>query len=264
MLILVLFGAAAAVWQALMGGWHWLGSNADQVNCLVLLATAVVVFYYTLQTRLLRLQGREQLDGLEEQIRISRDSALFSALAIVHERLNRPESCARRKYLYNMFRTDLAAGASATLRGDLVAFLPDGRLKCMLLLRDLDGSIDTLRKFNKHLEGRPSGIPDINALDAVEGALRDLDIIAIPFFEGVKPAIAAAEAYKPIISKTAGELLPFVVIHKKLRGSTDPNYKRDYLHMLLKMEILAELAPGLGVTVAGLRDDLGIPAEGRG
>jgi hypothetical protein len=90
-------------------------------------------------------------------------------------------------------------------------------------------------KFNEKLSECQAPVRNINALEAVEWTLLDFDVIVLPIWLGIKPAREVAKTYKPVLERTAKEIIPFVVIHQQLRGN--PKYKMYYFYLFRELNI---------------------------
>jgi hypothetical protein len=109
------------------------------------------------------------------------------------------------------------------------------------VLGELDEDEMKHQQFTESLKEKETGIPGINALEAIEWTMNDLDMVALPFFLNVEPAKKIAEVYRSVFYATAKIILPFVAIQKKLRGEKDKPYRMPYLCLLEELGILKEL-----------------------
>ena len=75
----------------------------------------------------------------------------------------------------------------------------------------------------------------LGAMDAVDRALNDFDLLAIPVSLAVEHAKALAVAYRDPIESTAIEILPYVAIQRQLRGT--PSYRAHYISLLQEPNI---------------------------
>lgn len=164
----------------------------------------------------------------------SQNALLFTAFAAVHERLASRDSYRVRRYLNSAFPAQLLKVARAVLGAECVE-RDDGqreRLSVSWIRENIQGDPERRAQFNRLLSEEDGPDADMDALEAVEKALMDCDIIAVPLFLDKKNTYAQrlSEAYRSVLLKTGEVSLPFIAIHQQLRG--DPCYKDGFLELL--------------------------------
>jgi hypothetical protein len=113
------------------------------------------------------------------------------------------------------------------------------------VLKDLSEDKNKNLEFYQNLRAQPSSVDGVNAVEAVEWVMLDFDLVALPLYLGIESAREVAEAYRIVFEATAREILPFVAIQKKLRGTSDPKYKMHYLYLLSELKIPLQGFPAL-------------------
>lgn len=162
----------------------------------------------------------------------SRQANEFSVITSIHERLSTDRSYRMRSYLYNQFTENLVKIVLDVLGEEYVVG------KCVdvkKVVSDLKVDANKKNEFNKKLKDIQSDIAGISALEIVEFILLDFDLLAVPFYRGIKSVRDAAEAWKTVLETTAKEILPFIAIQQKLLD--DPKYKMHYLHLLRELNV---------------------------
>jgi len=112
------------------------------------------------------------------------------------------------------------------------------------VLADLEQDNSKLEEFNKRLDRQCPAVTDVTIRESVEFTLSAFDLIAVPVYMKNKAAEETARAYQPILEKTSEAILPFVAIQKQLRGSTDLEYKKHYLYLLVHLDIALQDVQG--------------------
>jgi hypothetical protein len=169
------------------------------LQTIILLATAVVIWWYTRETSKLRRAA-------ERQTKLQLDAHTFDAITRVHQLLTSPDAILRRRWLYENFEETLG-----------------NALKVHPL---------TTMAFNHALQSqaRPVAEGRYDPLENVEGVLADLNVLAISCRLGIEAADRVAKEYEPVIRKTAPFLLTFVQKQRELRK--DNMYKREYVALV--------------------------------
>jgi hypothetical protein len=205
--------------------WGWFEKNSNVLQAF----GAVALIAYTTVTYLL----------WRETVKQGRVNAFAKAHEVLADRL----SYEIRRYIYTGFAGDLVSAVQNTLK-----LQPDndtGKIDTKKVLQSLSLKPDRaiLQAFIEKLGEQSTTIKHpikdnkkVSALEAVEWALLDFDMIAVPSCMRVGAAKEVAKAYKPVLERTAEDILPFVAIQGKLRG--DPGYKEHYLRLLERLRIL--------------------------
>ncbi len=213
------------------------------INTLILAATAGIVFWYAKETKRLREAADRQVGKASEQLEDLRQANILDATETIWKVMSNPKGSQMRAYIYYDFPGDLAHAAGTHLGPEFVDGTPGmalSRVKIDKVLRDVKENPAQRTSFERQLTATvPSGKP-FTALEAVESTLRDFDIIALPVYLGVGSAKQLAAAYRSDLQRTADAVLPFVAIEKRLRGSSDPDYKKHYLKLLQQLGKLPE------------------------
>lgn len=191
------------------------------IQTIILAITAGIVLWYTMETYGLRKETVKQTK--------------FTTLTTIHERLTNRVSYEIRGYLLTNFANDLAKVTGNVLGTQYVTNKAGADRVDVDMVKSLQKDKNMLHKFNQELRACQTPVPNVNALEAVEWTLLDFDVIALPVWMGIEPAKEVAGAYKPVLERTAEEIIPFVAIHQQLRG--DPKYKMHYLYLLRELNI---------------------------
>jgi len=196
------------------------------VQTLVLIATAIIVFYYTIETQKLR--------------QVSQETATFAAIATVQERLSSELSTRRRRLLFETWQ----AFFENCIQQHLALSRPQKRDGEQLLLintimTSVKANPEQRRRFRHRFdkdtrEGNEKG-DGCSGLDIAEGLLEDSDTIALPYARGVKAALDVGKAYWPVLQETAPYLPEFVAVERALSDRLD--YKADYVALLVELGI---------------------------
>jgi len=182
----------------------------ETLQTFVLLVTAVVILWYTIETYRLRKVA-------EHQTKSQLDAHTFDAITRVCQILSNRDAIRRRRWLYENFKEDL-----------------DEALKQKPL---------TTKEFNHALQiqAKPLEGGNYDPLENVEQVLADLNVLGISCRLGIEAAGRVAEEYKPVIEKTAPFLLRFVKKQRQLRN--EPAYKREYVALLQSFDLLNKNGP---------------------
>lgn len=199
-----------------------------KIQISILVITAVIVFWYTIETHKLRKEAVRQTERLHQ-------ANAFTTLTTIHERLTNRVSYEIRGYLHTCFARDLVKVTLKVLGDNYVTNEAGTNIVDVDKVKSLQKDEDKLHEFNKELKACKTTVRNVNALEAVEWTLLDFDVIALPIWMGIKPAKEVARAYKPVLERTAKEIIPFVAIHQQLRGN--PKYKMHYLYLLRELNI---------------------------
>ncbi len=186
------------------------------LQTLVLLVTAGVVAYYTLETYRLRKAADAQLRTAQHQTKCQVDAHTFDAITRVHQLLSSPDAIRRRRWLFEYFEEDL---------------------RNALAEQGVAGG--TTQDLNRALEARSRNLQNAKYYDPlanVEGVLADLNVLGISCRLGIEAARRVAEEYEPVIRNTAPLLLPFVREQRNRRGEN--GYKREYVTLLKSLGLL--------------------------
>lgn len=206
------------------------------VQTVALIVTAIILGLYTRETYKLRKETGVQTNELQQ-------ANTFSAITRVNERLTRLKNYKIRGYLHAGFMDHLVAATREVLGLEYVSeHNKSGTVNIRKVLSDLREDSNKVVEFNTRLDLQPAlfrGVTsiDMSALDAVEQTLMHFDMIALPYSLKIESAEKLAQAYEPVLRRTASAILPFVAIQLKLRGSNDPGYKRYYLYLLERLGI---------------------------
>jgi hypothetical protein len=184
---------------------------------IILLATAVVVWWYTRETCKLRRAAQAQLRTAEHQTKLQLDAHTFDAITRVCQILSSPDAIRRRRWLYENFEEALHSAL---------------REKPL-----------TPKDFNHALWCQERALPEgmYSPLANVEGVLADLNVLGISCRLGIEAADRVAKEYEPVIRNTAPFLLPFVKKQRELRN--EPAYKREYVALLQSLDLLNKNGP---------------------
>ena len=198
------------------------------IQTIILAITAGIVLWYTIETHRLRKETVKQTEKLHQ-------ANAFTTLTAIHERLTNRVSYEIRGYLLTNFANDLAKVTTSVLGAQCVTNKAGADRVDVDKVKSLQKDKNMLHKFTKELRACQTLVPNVNALEVVEWTLLDFDVIALPIWMGIEPAKEVARAYKPVLERTAEEIIPFVAIHQQLRG--DPKYKMHYLYLLRELHI---------------------------
>ncbi len=167
----------------------------------------------------------------------SREASEFIVITEVTERLNSKNSRDRRGFLHKQ-KVQYENGIIDKVIQDLY---PDGKPPHMK--NDIAKNDFTTALSKVQLEMTPGVY--INALDAIETTLLDLDLFAVPFYMKIKSAMHATIQWKSVLEDTSKDLIGFIDIMQRVRN--DQKYKRHYLYMLhsLKIDIGSIKAPNI-------------------
>lgn len=190
------------------------------VQTIVLLLTAGVVAYYTVETYRLRAAADAQLRTAQHQTKCQMDAHTFDAVTRVHQLLSSPDAIRRRRWLYDHFKDNLRNALRPERQEPL-----------------------TTKGFNQALQSQFRDYPEgrYDPLENVEGVLADLNVLGISCRLGIEAAGRVAKEYESVISKTAPFLLPFVKKQRELRS--EPAYKREYVSLLQSLDLLDKSGP---------------------
>jgi len=189
----------------------WLGNTQADWSGLtfwVLFLTLIVLGIYTFFTRELAKQAIA--------------SNTFAALSSVHQCLSEHRTC-REHILQQTIQDELKRHIRECIPGDFIGYQGGPLTLSLESLQTI--AIDNpmcLDEFNHRLRGV--------ALEAIEQTLADFDMIALPLSLGIEAAKKLAEAYKPMLERTAEPLLAFIAVHRQLRG--EPKYREPYIQLL--------------------------------
>lgn len=201
------------------------------IQTVVLALTAVIVVWYTNETKKLRKEAEKETEAV-------RKANTFSTIVEIHRRLCDEKSYAMRQYVHATFIGALRSSVDKVLGPEyLIMKDPTQKISVERVFERLRESEKELTKFNTDLTRFKSDDGSYTALDAVERTLLDFDLIGLAVCMGIESAMKIAEAYRPVIQRTAKEILPFVAIQKQLRAGSDPEYKKHYLCLLRKLGI---------------------------
>lgn len=198
------------------------------IQTIILAITAGIVLWYTIETHKLRKETVKQTERLHQ-------ANAFATLTAIHERLTNRVSYEIRGYLLTNFANDLAKATTKVLGAHYVTNKAGAYKVDVDKLKSLSEDKNMLHKFNEELRACQTPVPNVNALEAVEWTLSDFDVIALPIWMTIEPAKEVAKAYKPVLERTAEEIIPFVAIHQRLRGNL--RYKMHYLNLLRNLYI---------------------------
>ncbi|MBW2097085.1 MAG: hypothetical protein JRI80_19690 [Deltaproteobacteria bacterium] len=227
----------------------------------ILAVTAHIVARYTRYTRRLRDEAAKQADATQQlwdeaakQTRFTQQlwNEAAKQTSITQQLLN--ETAKQTTLLRKESEADaVVSGLSRMANRDSYAwrrylhkyFIED--LKKVLEDKPKNGFKD-LEEFNERLEDVRKetplpGVEAFNPLQAVEWTLLDFHMVALPVYMGIESAWQMAEAYRPTLGRISEKILPFIEIQRELRGDSDPEYMKHYLHLLDKL--LIELPTGL-------------------
>lgn len=185
----------------------------ETLQTFVLLVTAVVILWYTIETYRLRKVA-------EHQTKSQLDAHTFDAITRVCQILSNRDAIRRRRWLYKRFEKDWQNA-----------------------LQYVEGKPPTTEVFNHALKRQFDVYPEgrYDPLENVEGVLADLNVLGISCRLGIEAAGRVAEEYKPVIEKTAPFLLRFVKKQRQLRN--EPAYKREYVALLQSFDLLNKNGP---------------------
>jgi len=186
--------------------WNFLKPDiALWVQTVVLTITAVIVLWYAWETRKLAKEAA--------------DSNTLHAVAVIGDRFTGETTQKNLRFLTSTDFWDLGFNRMKEFR-DKYRNTPEKKKNRLILLEEFTSDLrtTTLREYGT------------NCLDAIEGMLTDIEMIAIPLSLHVKAAEKLAESYRSLIERTSESLLLFVEIERELRD--DPKYRKAYVDML--------------------------------
>ena len=190
------------------------------LQILVLVATAAIVFWYTRETHLLRKQT-------EKQVRLLREADVFNSLTRIQEQIQKEDSRKARRFVQREAHWNLRTALNKIQTG----YTSPEYLNIDKILGELSENHEQLNEFTQFLRTTD------NTLDQIELVLADFDLLAIPYVLGNKSVDILAEQYRSILTSTAPVLLQFIVVQKKLKGTSDPHYREPYLELLTGLGI---------------------------
>ena len=204
------------------------GTIVLAITAIVLAITAIAIFWYSWETHKMRR-------AMVESNKQTKDANLFAVLAAVQSQLRDPESYNRRRFLLQDFPIQLAEVVRKELGNPDVLNESRRAVVVRKVLKVIQENPEQLWNFNMQLHERTDRHGAIHTLDAVELAVLDFDVLALPVQKRIASAREAAKAYKSLLGDTAKAILPFVAIQRQLRG--DPHYREEYIHLLKELEI---------------------------
>lgn len=194
---------------------------------IILLITCIAAIVYALITFLLHKSTKQ--------------ATSFAALTQVHQQLASESSRKRRRLLHHCFENQfkdvlkrihivknekdrklVVAGERKSSENDnnttwvfkQEEIGVDNLMETICQKSDLTGIVDGTKVFNEalcRLDCEFAGDKQ-KASEVVEGVLADFDVLALPVFEKIVAAQKAAEAYAPVLERTAIKILPFVAM----------------------------------------------------
>ena len=167
--------------------------------------------------------------------REGRQANIFSTLAAVHETLAADDRIALRGYIHTDFRSHLNSAVRDVLGDQYMVDQGEERVDVSKVLAGLTCDHAKHHQITRSLSAQTTGLLMLGAMDAVDRALNDFDLLAIPVSLAVEHAKALAVAYRDPIESTAIEILPYVAIQRQLRGT--PSYRAHYISLLQELNI---------------------------
>ncbi len=165
----------------------------------------------------------------------------LAAITKIHDVLSSWRSYETRRYLHDTFPGCLTRVTKEVL-GEEFVIRDNGvvaRVNVANVLHNLQPDPQKLKALDARLkyEGKATSSEgyQVDALLAVESALLDFDVVALPLHLGIRSAKEIARTYSSIFEITAPIILPFVAIQQQLRG--DREYKKHYLGLLKRLNI---------------------------
>ena len=210
-------------------------------QCVILLLTAGVVAWYTLETKKLREESAKQTKLIKE-------ANQFSAFG-VYSRLIDKRKCELRDYVERVFSDNLVMYVTQMshearfhyLRGCISSGPPKQGVEVGQVIEKLHEDLRAQARLNHIMKDYiviSDGLDKVSALEAVDGVLHDFGAVALSFQMGMAGMKEVELAFEHEFIRTAKSLLPYVAIQTVVRGKSDPRYERSYLEMLRTLPAL--------------------------